>query len=840
VRGAGEDDLPLDAPPRHGGEDLLARRDHPQGRAHRGGRARGPAPESRRRRLARGGVPRADEGGERRRHGDRAGSLRAALLLLRFGLKRRANAIVAVLFSAGKRAGAGAAPAPRTGTPGKEGRGWVFRAILFPLVLLSFGGLAFNSVSNLEHALGRATDAFLAGAALALGCLLAANAAMGLGGRNQDLAKPEWDLEWLVTLPVPLPALLVVRVLERTLLNIFGWVLVFPFLAAIAWSCGLGLAALPLGLACALPLLFLVALAATLAETWLRFSFAPARLRNFQALITILSIATFYLAIAPGMNGARDADFFFFRWARAAPAWLMELPTGLVARAFASREPADAARAALLLALEVGACAIVGFAALARLLRDGVVASGARESGRAAPGPAVLAGPARRRRLLTPVQAKELRLLGRDRNFMVQTLVMPTLILGAQAVFNPGLLRAAAANPANLGALAFSLAAYGLMFSAFHVLNSEGQSLWLAYTLPLPLETIVRQKAALWAVLATVMPALVLAAGFLARGRVGEDGLTIALVVLAGIPIYATIAASLGVFGSNPLDPEPQRRAQPGQFYQFMMLAALYTYAIYATTLWNRLALAAITALLAFALWEKARERLPYLLDPVAAPPARATLADGIIGAQAFFVIQGLIVLSYAKAKHLEPGALPGGATMLVAALAGAGSGYLLLRTTFWKSGATEVPRILGAGLARAVAWGLAAGAVAAAVVLGWLALAERAGFSADEARRALRIDVGRGWSVALAIALLPLFEEFIFRGLVHRGLRRSLGAPLAILAGAAIYAVVQPPLAALPALGVGACAALAYERSGMLLAPMVARAGCAAGVAFALARSAG
>ena len=83
----------------------------------------------------------------------------------------------------------------------------------------------------------------------------------------------------------------------------------------------------------------------------------------------------------------------------------------------------------------------------------------------------------------------------------------------------------------------------------------------------------------------------------------------------------------------------------------------------------------------------------------------------------------------------------------------------------------------------------------------------------------------GKFWIPILAIAAAPLFEEFIFRGLIFGGLRRSMGALPAILASAAVFAIVHPPASMIPVFGLGVCAALAYERSKILLAPMLAHA---------------
>jgi membrane protease YdiL (CAAX protease family) len=78
---------------------------------------------------------------------------------------------------------------------------------------------------------------------------------------------------------------------------------------------------------------------------------------------------------------------------------------------------------------------------------------------------------------------------------------------------------------------------------------------------------------------------------------------------------------------------------------------------------------------------------------------------------------------------------------------------------------------------------------------------------------------------LALAVVAAPLCEEFIFRGLIYGGLRRSMKAPQAMLMSAAIFAVVHPPLSMLPVFVLGLCTAWTYERSKTLLAPMLVHA---------------
>ncbi|MEK7867339.1 MAG: type II CAAX endopeptidase family protein [Planctomycetota bacterium] len=80
-------------------------------------------------------------------------------------------------------------------------------------------------------------------------------------------------------------------------------------------------------------------------------------------------------------------------------------------------------------------------------------------------------------------------------------------------------------------------------------------------------------------------------------------------------------------------------------------------------------------------------------------------------------------------------------------------------------------------------------------------------------------------WLIALAVAAAPLFEEFLFRGLLYQGLRRSFRPWVAVATSATIFAIVHPPVSALPVFVLGVATALAFDRTRLLLAPMVAHA---------------
>jgi hypothetical protein len=80
-------------------------------------------------------------------------------------------------------------------------------------------------------------------------------------------------------------------------------------------------------------------------------------------------------------------------------------------------------------------------------------------------------------------------------------------------------------------------------------------------------------------------------------------------------------------------------------------------------------------------------------------------------------------------------------------------------------------------------------------------------------------------WLGALAVIAAPIFEEFIFRGLIFGGLRRTLGTAATVLASAAIFALVHPPAAVIPVFMLGLATALVYARTGMLAASMITHA---------------
>ncbi|SDG67912.1 MULTISPECIES: CPBP family intramembrane glutamic endopeptidase [unclassified Duganella] len=780
-------------------------------------------------------------------------ALQTIWLMTRMRLTRQRNVLFNNLFRFRQKK-------PRDTTGGKRSNLWILTLVMMVFMCFSFVSMANNAVLNMQCHLDPASECrytdnqgehhndmhtaeeelatapfaapLLHGLTMEVSILFVIAVLLPLG--SKEMAQPDWDLEWLVTLPVERGVLLWGRVLERSASNIAGWFALVPAYSVIAWHSGYTWSALPIALLSAVALLPLAALLYTLADTGLRMWLPASQLRNLQAVTGLLNLPLIYFVMALGMPAANG---FAMNWAREFPSWASWTPPGLVLQAIQSRDLAQLASLSALLLAQILLLMWTGMALLRHQLRHGVVNSGARESARKAVpvrtssvgatadgGHAVARGPyalltAAAAAILTPLQRRELRLLSRDRNFLFQTLLLPIIIIVSQMVFNGKLnsLEELGEHHTLAASIAFGLGVYVLMLSAFQTLNNEGNVLWLLYTVPRSIESALKEKARLWGVLTMVYPAVVLGISAWYTEQFEWNMLVLLLLVVAGIPIYSMIAVSLGVFACDPLAVDARTRVRPSYVYLYMLLASFYTYCIY-TSVWSqKLVVLVLTASMALALWQKARDALPYLLDPAAAPPARVSTADGLIAATAFFIVQG-IVLIFARKLTMQSITIAFGIAGITV--------YLLMRLTYWRSKAAGVPVILrGADIGLSLRTAAIAAAVACAYGVVYLIALQHSPLWADLLKSAPALQGGRIWIYALAVVAAPLCEEFIFRGLIYGGLRRSMNAPQAMLMSAAIFAVVHPPVSMLPVFILGLCAAWTYERSKTLLAPMLVHA---------------
>ena len=182
-----------------------------------------------------------------------------------------------------------------------------------------------------------------------------------------------------------------------------------------------------------------------------------------------------------------------------------------------------------------------------------------------------------------------------------------------------------------------------------------------------------------------------------------------------------------------------------------------------------------------------------------------------------FFVLQGAIAMLLARSAMA-----PAGQALVVASGVSGMLVYALMRLVYWLSKTSGVPAMLSGSFARTLGWGMGAGLTAAAAALGYLQLAHQYW---PAAAAGVASNLERPLLLLLTLVAAPLCQEFIFRGLIFSGLRRSTGLLPSMLMSAALFAIVHPPASMLPAFLLGLLTAYVYDNTRALLAPVLVHA---------------
>jgi membrane protease YdiL (CAAX protease family) len=642
-------------------------------------------------------------------------------------------------------------------------------------------------------------------------------------GADEHLARVGSSLEWLFTFPVRARALFLARACAALFGGQLVWPVIFPFYAALYACAGLGLSAVPLAVAAASYQALLAGGLRVLVETCARRYLPLLWISRLQALLA--SIAVLALVAGIGLAYSHQVDGLL-SWSERLPLPLLFLPLCLPIWFASSEWALSAGLGAFALCMSwLGACVWVA----ERMVHMGVTSGeGLQQGVRGAP---VVPMPAEQgHRLWAGVSYKELCALLRDSRLRAQTFLMPLLVFGMQFWLNPRLLQDITGGPQHIATAAYAVASLTLATGACSALASEGNALWMLYTAPERLEILLLHKLRVWLAVAYLFATATLLLAFWRAPQMLLPTLPHLLLAAVGVALYAVIALGIGSLGTDPLEPEPRRRVRVRSLYLFMTLSSLFAYSIYTPSLWAKLVQLVLSALLAYALWQKLRDHLPYLLDPSAAPPPQIGVADGIIAALGFFVLQGVFAFLLRGTPEVEGRALLGAFTLagltvtLVALLGLARSGVPSVL-----SAVGLVPPAGGRRRLSALVLGVAAGALAGVLALAYGVVVQQVEVLrewAEQGRQLLpELEHGEvpGWFLALGVLAAPLFEELIFRGILYRGLRRSLQAASAVLFSALVFALVHPAVSALPVFVMALLAAAAYERTGWLATPIAA-----------------
>ena len=641
--------------------------------------------------------------------------------------------------------------------------------------------------------------------------------AYGLSQFGRDLTAVHWSTEWFFNFPVPAGAIFLADVLQSSLLNLAAWGAAFPLLLAVLITSGYGLIAIPLAAAGTVYLAVLAGAVCMLAETWMRRHFSLGHLRSIQATSTALTMLAYVVLLIAASNPTVQAPLAN-TLSRAAtwPHWLVWLPSGLPLMLVHSPWTTLAAMAGIAVGLTATACLVSG-----RLVRTGLVAGRSSDSGRPVAAQPRSVRPVR----LHGVLGREVRLLLRDRTLLVNTVIMPVVLSLLMIAMQFHLLASAQGNVRHGAALAFGVACYMLLIGGSQIVASEGRSLWMLYTFPRPLHWVPLRKTILWACFAGAFAVAILAYAMGSAGGLSLGALGTCALALWGVGTFAFIHGGIAAMTFEPPQGGEKPRPKTEAALLSTMLAGMYAGALYAPSLWSQVVWAVLFALIAVATWQWVPDRIGYLLDRTATPTPKLSAAHGLIAAFAFFALQGigamgLVLTGMATAAAMTLSYVLAGAMVTLFTLVALFRVPNLLRLVGLRPAPPRF-RALLSGVATGLLLGIAAGAAGA----GWLLLCRHVPALRELAEQTRRLDLLGDNLIPLAILAIlaaPVFEEFIFRGLLLRGLERSIPPAAAVPASAAIFAVIHPPIAVAPVFALGLAAASGFRRTGLLITPVV------------------
>jgi membrane protease YdiL (CAAX protease family) len=644
------------------------------------------------------------------------------------------------------------------------------------------------------------------------------NMLTGVDGAIDALRRrhPMW--EWYATLPVRSSAAFVAEALAPALVSpgLIAAPMLFATLAAAhtgSWIAALG--ALPV----AVPLLLAATVWAKALEVVVMLRATP---RNRGPWFIAISFASSAALLVPLLAGGSLA----IRTTTDTLRPLLDiLPRADVL--FAVGTPAGWVRAmATSLALGVAAT-VPAFALLRYAVARGIENGFGRE--KIDPNAETFAAPPGRWRFLAdPLARKDLLWLRRDRSLWF-LLIGPPLIATCAICWLVVLGEDVQERPSwhQLAGWLTGFGGYLMGIAGPRVLASEAAAIGLTLSWPRPLEDMLRMKIRM----AFVLIGTTVAFGFaMLLWNYPKDAIGIVIVAMAwALFAYGLAEKSVTTVrtasSAGEIEPLPLLRG-------FLPGLGNFAFAIGVYHAQWQLAIAAIVlnAVLATALWQDFRHRLPYLLDAASEPqPAPPTVLNSVIA------IVGLLELSALIALPIL-GANGGDGAMFAQAFAYAiASIAVFVMTVVWyaRRGAGFVRLLTLDAAARiappvAVFAAAAVGAVLAFAAQGYLALLHALPLPAlherltESARFLTDVPNAQFFLAVIAVGFAPWIEEFLFRGLLLRSLLTQMSAARAIVVSSALFAVLHPWPFWPMIFAVGATSALVYLRTRALL-PCVA-----------------
>ena len=697
----------------------------------------------------------------------------------------------------------------------KKPIGMIF--ILIYMVFVVFF-TAFISVNKMGGELDR--ELFYSAMALVLGLLFLQSIIAETPNVSDASISSSFDVEWLLGFPIKIKVIYFLKLIELSVFNGVGWALIFPIQVAFFWFEGFRWTG-PL-IAFILTCFLNIVMGTFKIFKEIALKKFIKNLSHMKLIKSVLFIAgTFififvYLSVTNPVPdnllikaaGSVFGKIFFF------------LPSALpVLAAKFVKEFYKITALGFMSGFELCLLVYAGGAAVASVIGNGDIFEASLSGHRGKTALKV-----KRTKEGFKIFGRETLRLIRDPLYSVQ-IFGPTLIMffifNYGSGSNSGLLSSGSERlPYITGAVAYFGGAYMLLTSVLTVLASENPSVWMLYTFPKNIYSIIKDKIIFFMSFALLFCLLMLSFGIIKNGLYTPRMFFISLASLAGIPIFAFLAGGLAILGTDLFEKEKNRQVSPGQTFLLMFLMPIYGAGFLTGSLWIQCVVFVLVLAFALSSWDRAKEQLPYMLDPEMAPKQSITLSDGLFSAMLFFILQNLaflpLIIGFKSDKALFFSYnLAGLATVLIVFF---NFRRMKIKVILEKTGLVIAPVkkiILPVVLLSVLAVLFAVVYLTYGSDIPYLKeLLNKAGEKEGMTKGVL--------GFLLVVLAAPLFEEFIFRGLIFKALREKKGFLFSAAASAVIFGIIHPQAGVIPVTMLGFCAAFAFESSGTLIAPVL------------------
>jgi membrane protease YdiL (CAAX protease family) len=423
-----------------------------------------------------------------------------------------------------------------------------------------------------------------------------------------------------------------------------------------------------------------------------------------------------------------------------------------------------------------------------------------------------------------PLYRKELLWFWRDKSAVVQAILIPLTIGLVEVVFHLRDLAVKAAGYWNgVCGLGILCGSYFLLHIGPRSLAAEGPALWMTLTWPQGLADLLKAKARLSWLLANGIVAIAFAAALV---FFPADTFKILLVGMGWIVFSHSLADKAVTLVTAPSSSGEMEPAPAGRQWAAPLGTLSFGSGVLTQNWHAAFAGMVFSSLIAAAMWQDLRARLPFLFDPWSEKlPQAPTLMHALIGVTILVEVMSIctgLSLAFGGVDVLYKARAIAYGVVGFAAWAGMES-FLSRRGVSQKGiwhwnhpGTDPWPSRL------AVPGGIAAGVLLASVAAFYLRIAQALPGVEEQVRTMHDTLAVRGnwwWMFLLAVAFAPVAEEFFFRGLLYRALDREWGGWAALTGSAAFFAIYHPPLSWPPVFAVGLANAWLFKKTGRLSA---------------------